>query len=182
MKKYFAVIPAILAFSLNSMCQVHEMEKGVSFTLANAFVKIITVDSLGNTWFLTSNKAGDLFVEKQELNKDKPAISTKILPATKEESWLAKIFESPDGITFINEKIDKRYGKRIFTVNSVDWNGVPASEKMKEFLVINEPLSQGGASINIFNSPDRTKTGITYRPAGSEKIAIYSFDKSFTQQ
>jgi len=150
-----------------------------ALNLTNKFNDVLLADSLGNSYFLTSNKDGDLFIEKQGSGDSKSAFSTKIISATKGEPNYRRVLVLDDGFAVISSVHDKTAATFTFFENTVGLNGELKSPTAKEILEFPYNKKEGEGTSQFLISPDKKRIAISYRAPQSSDFTFYLFDGAF---
>lgn len=169
----------LLSF-LSCVAQNPEAHWQNPLNLTNKFNKVLFADSAGNSFFLTSNKDGDLFIEKQSSTDAKPAFCTKVISSEKGSADFRHVFVLQNGFAVISSIHDKTAGTFTFYENTVSFTGELQSSTAKQILQVPYKKKEGEGTSQFLISPDKKRMAISYRAPESPYLTFNVFDDSFS--
>ncbi|HTF05450.1 MAG TPA: hypothetical protein VK826_15590 [Bacteroidia bacterium] len=175
------LIPFILSlwFSIPASAQELTTDWGNTLELTNDLRNFTHADSLGNLYFLTSNKNGDWFIEKQEAGAAKSSFSTEIISGDKNAPEFKRLFATTEGFIVVSAVSNKKASTTTYYYNTVGFDGRKGQATDKEFLVIIINKKEWPGSSQVLASPDRSKFVVTFRGTESQEFTWYGFDSGF---
>jgi hypothetical protein len=175
----------IVVFALFSLCtpvvysQNLNTDWGSSIELENTFRDVVYVDSTGASFYLTSTKSGDYFIEKQKAGENKASSVVKVIASERGAPEYKRLLISKTGIAVVSTVADKKASTLKYYYNVVTFDGKLQFTEEKEFLIINIDKKVWPGSSMVIISPNKTQIAVSFRGTETQTFQWYGFDSDF---